>query len=325
MKKIIIQACLVCCFAVSLGQVIHGTVLEDGTKIPVCYATVFFNGTFDGTSSDQNGNFTLDVSKHSSMPLTITAVGYYSGSLTSYSADKPIVISLKPKTFEIKEVVVNAKSLERKRKANLYFFKTLFLGTSENAMKCKILNEQDITFNYYTDKDTFKAFSSKPILIENRALGYNISYYLDKCEFYRKNQRFQFSGNMFFNEDIVFEKESKKPYERRRENTYLGSRMHFFRSLWAEKILSENFVIKDTENELLRIKDIVVHGNNGQRFLKNVGDLSVLYYKNQSRITFLKSEVYFDRTGYYDATAVDWGGELARQRIADWLPYEYLP
>jgi hypothetical protein len=325
MKKIVILVCFMVCFAVSFSQVIHGTVLEAGTKSPVCFATIFFNGTFDGTSSDQNGHFTLDVSKHASMPLTVTAVGYYSGSLASYSADKPIVINLKPKTFEIKEVVINAKSLERVRKANLYFFKTLFLGTSENAMNCKILNEKDITFNYYTDKDTFKAFSSKPILIENRALGYNISYYLDKFEFYRKSKRFLFSGNMFFNEDILFEKESKKSFERRRKNTYLGSRMHFFRSLWAEKILSENFAIKDTENNLLRAKDIVFHGNNGQTFLKNGEDLTVFYYKNQSRITFLKAEVYFDKTGYFDSTGIDWDGELARQRIADWLPYEYSP
>ena len=124
--------------------------------------------------------------------------------------------------------------------------------------------------------------------------------------------------------DIIFEKQSKKSFERKRKYAYLGSRMHLFRTLWAEPKITD-FVIMDQENLVSDIRKLVMQGNNGQKYLKNDGDLQVGYNKNLSRITFLKPEVYFDKTGYFDAAAIEWDGEMARQRIADWLPNEYEP
>jgi hypothetical protein len=42
-------------------------------------------------------------------------------------------------------------------------------------------------------------------------------------------------------------------------------------------------------------------------------------------MSFLKNKVFFEEDGYYDPIAVIWSGTMARQRIADFLPYEYLP
>jgi hypothetical protein len=66
-----------------------------------------------------------------------------------------------PKVYEFSEVVINAKSHVRERKMNLRVFKDEFLGTTSNAMKCDIMNENEITFNYDSDRDTLKAFASK--------------------------------------------------------------------------------------------------------------------------------------------------------------------
>jgi hypothetical protein len=35
--------------------------------------------------------------------------------------------------------------------------------------------------------------------------------------------------------------------------------------------------------------------------------------------------VYFDPSGYFDASAIVWDGEMARSRIADTLPFDYVP
>lgn len=43
------------------SQVIAGKVLDAETQEPVSFATVFFDGTFVGTSSDEQGNFKLKV------------------------------------------------------------------------------------------------------------------------------------------------------------------------------------------------------------------------------------------------------------------------
>ncbi len=82
--------------------------------------------------------------------------------------------------------------------------------------------------------DTLKAFALKPILIINKALGYNITYYLDKFEYYKPGNSFFFMGNIIFNEDST----KKMLYERRRKNAFLGSRMHFFRALWTDDLNS---------------------------------------------------------------------------------------
>ena len=70
------------------------------------------------------------------------------------------------------DVVINGKSLARERERNLNLFREAFLGTTANAEECEIINENDITFNYDSDRDTLKAFASKPIIINNMALGY---------------------------------------------------------------------------------------------------------------------------------------------------------
>ena len=74
--------------------------------------------------------------------------------------------------------------------------------------KCKILNEEDITFNYDSDDDTVKAYALAPILIENKSLGYKITYYLDRFQYYKRTAATFFSGNMIFTEDLTDNEET---------------------------------------------------------------------------------------------------------------------
>lgn len=305
----------------AFNQVINGTILDKKTDSVICFASVYFNGTFVGTSSDVNGNFELNVSKNASMPLTISAVGYYSVTLTDYSKGEPLIVYLKPKTYDLNEAVINSKSLERKRRRYLILFKEEFLGTTANAQDCKIMNEKDITFNYDSDDDTIKAYALKPILIENRALGYNVTYYLDKFEYYKHKEATFFCGNIIFQEDVTTEV-TQKQYEEIRKYTYFGSRMHFFRSLWSNDLISNGFIVKKLNYQSLKPKEIVIqHYNN--KYLSYFENLYVDYNKSTNNICFLKKNVYFDKTGYFDPSGIIWKGRMGRQRIADWLPYEY--
>jgi hypothetical protein len=308
---------------VSYSQVIKGTILDKQTKSTIGFASVYFNGTFVGTTADQRGNFELDISKNASMQLTISSMGYYSFILTDFSKDKPLIIYLIPKINEINEVVIHARSLTRERKANLYLFKHEFLGLTANARNCEIMNENDITFNYGADRDTLKAFASKPILIENWSLGYKITYYLDKFEYYKITRTTVFIGNIIFNEDLTIDKTQKQFYESRRKKTYLGSRMHFFRVLWSEDSLSNRFNVKNSQDEYLNIKNIVFQDDDNKKFLKYFENLNIEYSAGLSTIIFLKKYVYFGKNGYFDPSGINWKGEMAKQRIADLLPYEY--
>ncbi|MCX6302792.1 MAG: carboxypeptidase-like regulatory domain-containing protein [Bacteroidia bacterium] len=326
MKKLVLLVLLVNHFLVAYNQIIKGTILDKETEDKIAYATVYFNGTFVGTYSDQNGNFQIDVSKNASMPLSISAVGYNSSTVNSFSSNNPLIIYLTRKVYNLSEVVINAKSLARERRSNLELFKNVFLGTTSIAHWCKIINENDITFNYKSDKDTLKAFASKPLQIENRALGYKITYFLDKFEYDRKEKTFFFKGNIVFNEDMTTEEIRKQSYERHRRNAYMGSRMHFFRELWADNLNATGFVVQNSSEESLNYEKIVLEENDHKRYLSYRENLIITYYSKdvKSYIIFLKDRVFFDGSGYFDASGISWEGQMITQRIGDLLPYEYV-
>jgi hypothetical protein len=310
---------------VTSGQVIKGSVLDKDTKSPIGFAYLYFSGTFAGTQSNPDGSFELNVAKKTSIPLTVSAIGYYSVTLTDYLDKKPVTVYLVPKVYELNEVSVGGKSLARQRKANLTLFKDEFLGVTANAQNCLILNEPDITFNYASDKDTLKAFASKPLNIENRALGYKITYYLDKFEYIRSTKSFFFKGNMIFTEDLNKGDDQEKVFSRKRKFAYLGSRMHFFRALWYNDLKSTGFSIKNTSNKDLSYKDIVYQDAGNNKYLMHHENLYIYYYSKEplSTLEFLKEKVYFANDGYFDPSGIAWDGKMASLRIADWLPYEY--
>jgi len=327
MKKILFLFLLFNISLIAYNQVIKGTIYDKNTKSVIYSAAVYFNGTATGTLSDQNGGFQIDISKYRSMPLTISAIGYYSATLNKLSIEKPLLVYLDPKLFELNEVVVKEKSHARERRENLTIFRNEFLGTTGNSFSCAISNEDDIRFIYDSDDDTIKAFAIKPILIDNKALGYKITYYLDKFEYYKQSSSFFFNGNIVFNIDSTKDESKAKLYERKRKNAYVGSRMHFFRTLWINDLNSAGFIVKNSANEPVGYKQIVFQKDSHTKYLRCHGGMGISYYTKQptSFIVFLKEDIYFDANGYFDATGISWEGEMARQRIADLLPFEYSP
>ena len=321
MGKSILLFLFINCCSIAHCQVAKGTILDQKTKKAICCASVYFNGTFARTTSDTIGYFELNRSEHLSMPLTTSAIGYYSFLLTDFTS-KPLLIYLKPKEYELKGTVVKSRSLVKARKRNLKLFKEEFLGTNENALKCKIMNENDITFNYDSDKDTLKAFANNPILIENKALGYKITYYLDKFEYYRMHDAVFFMGNIQFKEDETTP-EKQKEYSENRKNAYLGSRMHFIRTLWRNDSILDGFTFSISGYKNLEVKDIAVQDKNSNKYLSFPYTLKIVYANHVSSISFLKKYVFFEKKGYFDGTGINWMGYMGEQRIAEWLPYEY--
>jgi hypothetical protein len=324
MIRILVAILLLQAGLLSFGQVIKGTVLDQETGEPISFASLFFDGTFVGTTTDERGHFELDVSKYSSRPLIISAMGYYSEVLTEFSPEKACQVLLSPRIFEIGEVSVSAESLARKRSSFLNIFRNEFLGRTGNARRCSILNEQDITFNYGSDQDTLKAFASKPIRIQNLALGYEETYYLDRFEYDRKSGNLSFTGNIIFTRDLNQGDSYNKSFARRRKYAYEGSRMHFFRTLWNNDLTRSPFSVKDSDNTELNYDQLVLKDEWGRSYLTYDSGLDIYYYSIRSYISFLEKGARFEEDGFFDPAALRWGGRMSLKRVADWLPYEYL-
>ena len=282
-------------------QTIKGTILDKKTFDIISYATVYFNGTFVGTSSDQNGNFELNIlKKNRSMPITVSCIGYHSATITDFSETEPLIIYLQPQLYELSDASIIGKSLERKRRRYLRLLEEELIGTTANARGCKILNEDDITFNYDSDDDTVKAYALAPILIENKALGYKVTYYLDRFEYYKKTLATFFSGNFIFNDDLTEDDEQAQIYNKRREYTYLGSRMHLFRVLWSGQLKSSGFTIRNPSHKSLKLDTIVIQDGLQNKYLSYSSSLLIDYNDRISNIEFVKQPVYFDESGFFD-------------------------
>lgn len=308
------------------GQILKGVVLDEQNGKPIDFASVFFNGTFVGTTTGRDGSFELDISPYKNRPLSISAVGYHTLTIPELDPSESLQVSLKPRIFEIGEVTVTSKSLVRKRKACLRIFRREFLGSSSNAQKCHILNEEDLSFNYGSDRDTLKAYASKPLHIMNLSLGYDITYHLERFEYRRKTQTTLYTGDIIFNRELGDNEKDLIKFRRKRSYAYTGSCSHFFRSLWVDELEGSGFFIRQAhDGDLLAYADLVIQDRKGLKYLVAKQELDVDFFENRSHMSFLNSRVYFEADGYYDPIAVIWSGAMAKQRVGDFLPYEYLP
>ncbi|RLD92184.1 MAG: hypothetical protein DRJ13_16825 [Bacteroidetes bacterium] len=306
--------------ASAFSQIVKGRIIDIQTRKPVPFAAVYFNGTFVGTTSDQTGNFQINVTSFVSMPLTISAIGYYSYTLTDFSIGGPVVILLAPKIYEIGEVEISGNTAARRRKVNLKAFRNEFLGKTPNARKCEILNEEVISFFYDSNKDTIRAYAMEPIQIQNTALAYEVTYYLDKFEFNKRSTSLFFSGNILFSED---DSTYRRFTMNKRKRTFLGSRMHFFRALWADELYSTKFTVKSPSGDKLSYEDMVILSPMNTKFMKYPESLVIHYAVKWSKINFKSEFAYFASDGYFDPAEIGWEGEMGKKRIGDSLPYEY--
>jgi hypothetical protein len=334
MKKLIFLAIFINILLTGYGQMITGTILDKESGSPVTYATIYFEGTSIASFTDAKGNFKLEIRNINTMPLTISALGYYSMSLNDFSPQKPIVVYLTPKVFELKEISVEAKGKPKIRKKNLEIFRREFLGRTENAKKCLIVNEDDIRFINSANNDTLKAFAIKPVIINNIGLGYRITYFLDKFVYIKSGSVNQLIGSFLFNDDSL--KVLEDPIvELGRNYAYYGSKMHLFRSIWQNNLISEGFTIKSgdhelTDQELIRYQ-LSLDPNKAKKYIYYSGSLpvilTIIYGTGEavSGMEILQNNIFFDKDGYYKGHGIIWHGEMAKYGIADLLPYNFQP
>ena len=333
MKKIISVFLFLNFYLVSYNQIIKGIVLDKETKSPINFATVYFSETSVGAYADDKGFFKLDIGNIVPMPITISALGYYSTTISDYLPNKNIIVYLTPKDFKLNEVVVSAKRNATVVK-EIETFRREFLGKTRNAKECEIANENDIQFITSKDKDTLKAICLKPIIIINKGLGYKITYYLNKFEYVKSTTLSELVGNALFEEDSASILGNQN-FEKRRSNAYYGSKMHFFRSLWKNDLDSSGFIIGNSERKLT-YDDLVRYQLSTD---PNQVKKYIFYFKPQSEIISIKwlpenaesgmeilnYPIYFEKNGYFKGENIIWRGEMANQQIADLLPFDYKP
>lgn len=110
----------------SYGQerALKGTVIDDQTKAPVVGATIKLLPSNKGTSTDETGNFSIEVPAGTSS-LTVSIIGYNQVSRPLSATDSVISIALTAQANKIDDVVVTALGVQRKAKSLSYSTQTV--------------------------------------------------------------------------------------------------------------------------------------------------------------------------------------------------------
>ncbi|MDO1501952.1 carboxypeptidase-like regulatory domain-containing protein [Winogradskyella maritima] len=333
MKTLQIVTAFLCVAGCISAQTLKGVVTDALTKQPLETVSIYFNNTTIGTTTDSNGEFSITYTDVVQSPLIISYLGYEKIIIDKYRGLSSLKIELKEKVGELDEVVINTDDgLTRKQK--LRIFREQFLGTSNNANKCKILNEDDLILRYNKREKQLSVSAVAPLDIENKALGYTITYelvdfevvfnYVDK--FRREFNVFStfYSGTSLYKDENFEEKERVL---KKREKAFNGSIQHFMRSLYNGDLKAENYRVFKKGLGVNQDEHIFIRQTEDEDFkeVKLSGKLAILYKgRAQSDIIPQSESFYVDAYGnFLPVRALFFNGAMGSQRLGDTLPLDY--
>ena len=166
--------------------------------------------------------------------------------ISSTTTGKLSPIYLKEQQEELAEVILEPDPWSRKKK--LQIFRREFLGNTPEAKKVRIRNEEVLRLYYSPSSEKLTAFSTQPLIIENRFLGYKVQYDLDNftVQFSTGTSGLQLTHMVMYQGFSYFsnlKKRTRKKQLKNREKTYAGSSLHFMRSLSQQTLAENNFRI----------------------------------------------------------------------------------
>ena len=317
----------------SFSQKFYGIVLNGDTKEPIIGASVYFDNTTLGTSTDINGEFSIDKKYKIKTPLVVSYMGYISSQETEPSANKKLIFYLYKSNNILEEAIINTND-GWSRKIKMKEFLKHFLGDTENGRACEIVNKGDIILRYNKARKKLTAEAVVPIIIKNHNLGFLISVQLNNFEvnysFISKNNKTRVFYNVYYTSTNFFKSidDSSKTLIRRNK-TYNGSRLHFMRALSKNKLLKNGYKIdKKTRYQSVNPKKYIK-----VRKLDSLGVMAKLETKlniiyktgKQSMIQSLVDEFFINSFGNHSPKSkVVFSGDLGNQRMGDSLPLDFF-
>jgi len=250
MKKVLslpitLWFCLSCFIAGAQSNVLTGIIKDSANGKPLAGVSVFLNGTSKGTVSRNDGSFVLQGFPQGRYQLIISAIGYanYLTEINSHNLPPSLKISLSTAADELAAITVEPYLKDGWSKYGKTFLQ-YFIGTTENASSCTIKNKNVLRFHFSLKSNRLSVTAIEPLLIENKALGYELEYRLERfvCDF--ASHIVSYYGYPLFRDMPVDYDVKKKKWETNRQLAYMGSMMHFMRSLYSHSLREEGFLVK---------------------------------------------------------------------------------
>jgi hypothetical protein len=123
-------------------------------------------------------------------------------------------------------------------------FKELFIGTSSYSKQCDLKNPEALKFRFSKTNNTLTVVAREPLVIENKALGYEIKYKLEEFEYDFSKKIVTYSGYPFFKDLSQSFPSKAKKWQEARMDAYYGSLLHFMRTLFTHKLAEEGYEVR---------------------------------------------------------------------------------
>lgn len=261
-----------------LGQnVLTGKVVDSATQRPIPFATVYFDGTTNGQTTDDNGQFSLTL-KGIELPavLVVSHVGYRTQILNITTATETLAIQLSLQGQLMGTVVVQDRN---QRLKNIEEFRRLFLGSDEWGKRARIQNEEALLFerDYATQKVNttskymrrmalkanpgrvewavdssyfvydkalnLQAVSKVPLVVELPHLGYSLRVDLVRFLTEYKSGRTGYLGHYFFISEEGPDGKVRPQHQKNRQRAFFNSSLHFLRSLFSGTLAENGYQV----------------------------------------------------------------------------------
>lgn len=280
MKRFLLYLLSICTIGTYAQVTFSGSVINEQGK-PLQGASVYLNNTTIGTDSDADGYFRLSV-EHGYYDLIVSHVGFETSTynLNTMKLPDEIVVQMYEKSNLLDEIVINHKNKTGNRAYYLEQFQKNFLGQSFIARKARIKNKHAIKFNYDKVNDILEASATEPLIIENRGLGYKITY--DLIHFELQPVGVTYLGHTRY-ENLEGNTRKKRKWEEEREIAYNGSLRHFLTAAIHQDTLAgfEIDHVKLIPNPKRPSEEQILEA---EEFVRKHGGLQRNPYENNSKI-----------------------------------------
>lgn len=327
---------LICGFfsVFSYAQNLAGKVVTVNNE-PIFGATVYFDGSTIGTTTNEEGKFILPMKSTTNATLIVSYVGYEKVYLSDIDITKRYVIKLVESVTNLNNVVVEKPKFSREEM--LKVFRNQFIGKTKAAKNCKIKNEDEIYFSYDSKTFIFYAYSDVPLEIQNDYLGYKVYFDLKIFEVqfpsYTLNESNIITSSYFGTSRFESYKEDKKTLKNR-EEVFEGSSPQLFRSIAKGeengkfKYFKRGFLVPF--NDVFSVKDSIgstyvsMIPEKKNSIVKEIAVDILDTKKRQSKIVFKTNDFFVDKFGLYTKyNKILFGGYLSEKKLADMLPSDY--
>jgi hypothetical protein len=243
------------------GISLAGKIVDASGSRPLSNCSVYLNNSSIGTVSLRDGGFLLRDIPSGRSDLVVSAIGYatYVLPLRSDSLPKELLIRLRQNATELSAYTVEAYLKDGWKQWGRFFLDN-FIGTTGNARSCVLVNRKALRFHYLKKARRLTISATEPLIIHNKALGYELHYQLEHFSYEEDEHILFYQGYPLFREMSTDREELRRQWVERRKKAYLGSMNHFIQSLYRDQAPEQGFLLEHTvrvcNKEKQRVKQV---------------------------------------------------------------------